>query len=243
MATAPLLILECDPLETSAPELHAARGGMGAFFRDALGPEPTLVRRAWRREALPPVETVSGVLVTGAAAMVADPDPWIGETRSWLRTAAAAGAPMLGVCFGHQLLADMLGGTVAATPDGPEVGTVAVELAAAGQDDPLTAALPARFAAQASHFQSVVTPPPGAVVLARNALAVQALRFAPRIWGVQFHPEFAPGDLAAIIRWNAQPLARAHLDPARAIQGLKPTPEAASILGRFAILARETAGR
>ena len=233
------LILECEDLATSAPALHAARGAMADFFRDGYG--HARVVRVWRGEVPPVPGDVAGVIVTGSSAMVADPLPWIDTTRGWLRGAIDAGVPVLGVCFGHQLLADMLGGTVAATPDGPEHGSIAVRRTPEGWADELTAALPDAFIAQPAHFQSVVVPPPGAAVLARSALAIQAIRYRSRVWGVQFHPEFTVKDMAEVIRNAADRLAAAGTDPTVLIEDIRPAEAAASVIGRFKAVSKEEA--
>lgn len=233
----PLLILECDDLATGLPALHAARGGMADFFTRAIDPGSSVVTRVWRGETPPDPEHVGGVIITGSAAMVADPDPWIDATRGWLRRAANHSLPMLGVCFGHQLLADLFGGAVAPTPGGPEYGTIAVRLTSEGQDDPLTASLPADFTAQSAHFQSVVRVPAGAVILAESALAIQAVRYAPAIWGVQFHPEFEAGDVAAIVQAIAPRLSDAGSAIAPLLAGLAPTPVPVTLIQHFATLA------
>jgi GMP synthase (glutamine-hydrolysing) len=108
----------------------------------------------------------------------------------WL-LAASHSVPVLGVCFGHQLLAHALGGAVERHPRGPEVGTVGVELTGAGRRDPLFAGLDSPLAVQASHEDHVAVAPPGAVILALNEHdPVQAFAHGPRLRGVQFHPEF-----------------------------------------------------
>src|SRR5690606_2484463 len=120
-----------------------------------------------------------GAVLTGSGAMVTDRLDWSEATAEWLRGAVAAGLPLLGICYGHQLLADALGGRVADHPDGREVGTIEVERLAAADGDALFDAAPARFRAHATHEQSVLELPPGAVALASSAHdANQAVRFA-----------------------------------------------------------------
>ena len=76
------------------------------------------------------------------------------------------GLPLLGICYGHQLLAHALGGEVAYNPAGRESGTVHIDLHPHAQDDPLFSALPLKFTAHATHVQTVARPPEGATVLA-----------------------------------------------------------------------------
>ena len=92
--------------------------------------------------------------------MVTDREPWSEDTAAWLREAAAAGLPMFGVCYGHQLLAHALGGKVGYNPTGSELGTQTVELLPPAAGDQLLDGLPASFPAQMLHAQTVLQPPP-----------------------------------------------------------------------------------
>ena len=95
------------------------------------------------------------------------------------------------MCYGHQLLAEALGGEAGWHPKGREIGTVSVTLTEAGKQDPLLSGLPNTFLAQVTHAQSALVLPPGATLLASNNYEPhQAYRVGDRAWGVQFHPEF-----------------------------------------------------
>lgn len=136
------------------------------------------------------------------------------------------------------MLAHALGGEVAHHPQGVEIGTVTVQRHAAAAKDPLLGALPEAFSAQAVHWQSVRRLPPGAVLLARSTHeAHHAFRIGDCAWGVQFHPEFSVEALRAYLDGLGDTLAREGSDAAQIRAGLKDTPEAASVLPRFARLA------
>ena len=128
--------------------------------------------------ALPALDGVDHVIVFGAVSSVNDPDPWIAEEVAWLRGADAAGVPVLGICFGAQLLSVALGGRVEAMPD-KEVGWFTVTSA---DEDAVPAGPWLEF-----HEDRCLLPA-GATVLARNDAAVQAFRIGRHL-AVQFHPE------------------------------------------------------
>jgi GMP synthase (glutamine-hydrolysing) len=137
----------------------------------------------------PPVPAptdVDAVVVLGSeAAAYDDAVPWLAAELAFLAAALAAGTPVLGICFGAQALARALGATVgrAATP---ERGFVAL-----GTADP--DALPA--GTWMEFHDDAFTLPPGATLLAENAVGVQAFAHGPHL-GVQFHPEITPRVLA-----------------------------------------------
>lgn len=180
----------------------------------------------------------AGAIVTGSAAMVTQRHDWSERCAGWLREAAQAGLPLLGICYGHQLLAHALGGEVGDNPAGREMGTVEVELLPAAAGDPLFAGLPQRFPAQATHLQTVLRPPAGAAVLARSALdGCQAFRHGALAWGLQFHPEFSAMHMRGYVRARRDALASEGLDPQGISRNIGPAPQARRVLRRFARLA------
>ncbi len=116
--------------------------------------------------------------------------PWLVDEKAVIREAVSErGMPFLGICLGHQLLADALGGAVAPMAQ-PEVGILDVELTPAGRSDPLLAGLPQGFKCLQWHDAEVVEPPPDATVLAGSSrCAVQALRVGENAYGLQYHVE------------------------------------------------------
>lgn len=146
-----------------------------------------------------------GLVVLGGAMGACDDAlaPWLAATRELLSEAVARGLPTLGVCLGHQLSAVALGGRVERNPSGRTVGVVPVALTAEGRDDELLAGLDGHGAV---HYNDdvVVEAPEGAVLLATLPDGrPQALRFGPRAWGVQFHPETSPEVFGAWLRWDS----------------------------------------
>ena len=181
----------------------------------------------------------AGVLVTGSGAMVSDREAWSERAADWLRDAAHDGAHVFGICYGHQLLAHALGGEVGDNPRGREMGTVAIDLHPHAGDDPLFAGLPARFAAQATHLQSVLAPPPGATVLAASDLDdAHAFRWGEDAWGVQFHPEFSAGHMRGYIAARRDALAAEGHDALALHDAVRAAPDARRVLRRFVRRAR-----
>jgi GMP synthase - Glutamine amidotransferase domain len=123
-------------------------------------------------------------VVTGSASSVYHDAPWITSAVEWVADAADAGLPVLGVCFGHQLLATALGGRVASM-DGYEIGYNEVH----HDGDGLFDGIDRTFSVFTTHGDAVVELPPGATRLAENAHGVQAFRQG-QCWGVQFHPGY-----------------------------------------------------
>ncbi len=126
-----------------------------------------------------------GVVVTGSAASAYWEEPWIDGTREWVRRAHEHGLPVLGVCFGHQLLASALGGTVEEMPE-YEIGYRSVRRTG---ETPLLSGLDEEFTVFTTHGDSVASLPEGAEVFAENDYGIHGFRVG-NAFGVQFHPEY-----------------------------------------------------
>ena len=175
--------------------------------------------------------------MTGAHAMITDRLPWMRRALAWLPRLVAARVPFLGICFGHQMLAEAMGGRVDFHPGGREIGCVDLHLHAAASADPLFQGLPSLFPALAVHAQSVRELPANAVLLAGNGFeAHHAFRVGEKAWGIQFHPEFNRERMAAYMHHLAPHLHAAGKDCGRIHAGLCDTPIAASLLPRFTAL-------
>jgi GMP synthase (glutamine-hydrolysing) len=126
-----------------------------------------------------------GFVVTGSRASVYWDEPWIGPTKEWVTEAIDRGLPALGICFGHQLFADVLGGTVEDMGE-YEIGYREIQQTA---DDPLFEGLDERFLAFTTHSDAVTELPPGAERIAANDYGVHGFRLGDVV-GVQAHPEY-----------------------------------------------------
>jgi GMP synthase (glutamine-hydrolysing) len=158
-----------------------------------------------RSEALPPPTSPDAFVITGSAANVPTREPWMLRTEAFLREVVSAGTPTLGICFGHQILAQALGGEVRKNPRGREMGTLTVEHTG---DDPLFEGIAPTFEANLTHVDTVASLPEGAVALARSSLDdFQAIRFSEACYGVQFHPEMDGEVLRAYVEARREVLA------------------------------------
>ncbi|MEX1309115.1 MAG: glutamine amidotransferase [Candidatus Sulfomarinibacteraceae bacterium] len=230
-----MLIVKTGTVRTA---LTDADGDFEDWFARALGC-PVRVCSVFEGDELPSPDAARGAVVTGSAAMVSDREAWIGRTAEWLRAAVEAGVPVLGVCFGHQLLAHAFGGRVGPNPRGREIGTVGLTLTDSAAADPLLAGLPERIDVHATHLESVLELPPGAELLASSALDPhQAFRLpGRRAWGLQFHPELTAAITRGYIEAKRRDMQREGLDPDRLLAEVRETRWGGDILARFARLA------
>ncbi|HKC61046.1 MAG TPA: gamma-glutamyl-gamma-aminobutyrate hydrolase family protein, partial [Myxococcales bacterium] len=201
---------------TAAPEIVRQHGDYPDWFNQALGAElPVLRAHLGERLELP--AGTQGVLVSGSPLSLTRPEPWMDEVAEELLRIGERGTPVLGVCFGHQLLGRAAGSQVVRNPKGREIGTVRVQLTAAGRTDPLFRGwVPDEGLAdvQATHVDSVDPVPSGATLLASNErCATQALRLSDAVASVQFHPELRPETLRDLIDSRAGALRAEGLDP------------------------------
>ena len=236
----PFLIIETgDP----APTLRR-HGSFAHWIRVAAGlhRDEAVACRVIDGHALPSREGYAGVLVTGSGAMVTERLDWSERSAAWLREAAHAGLPLFGICYGHQLIAHALGGEVGWNPVGREIGTVRIERFAEAGTDPLFDGLPTTFDVHATHMQSVVRLPEGAVRLARSEKdGCHAYRWGRHAWGVQFHPEFNTAIMRGYIAARHEKLLHEGLDRAAIERTVTAAPLARRLLRRFVRHARAAA--
>jgi GMP synthase (glutamine-hydrolysing) len=226
---------------TAGREMVERHGDYPDWFERALGAELPVLR-AHDGEGLrdlPP--GTQGIVVTGSPFSLTQPEPWMDELGDRLHRLGAAGVPVLGVCFGHQLLGRAAGADVVRNPRGREIGTVRVQLTREGRRDPLFAwAEDGEIEVHATHLDSVAAAPKGATLLASNEkCATQAFRFSETVASVQFHPELRPEALRDLITSRAEAIRAEGGDP----DGLRADVheiDSAAILRAFADQARRS---
>ncbi|PCJ31606.1 MAG: GMP synthase [Moraxellaceae bacterium] len=212
----------------------------GNFEQWIQGNHPTedfIVFDAAEPEQYPNTDTLLGVIITGSASMVTDREPWVVRLEQWVQTLTQHQVPTLGICYGHQLLAQALGGTVEFHPQGREIGTVPIELTDACEQDPLFSLSPKSFSANVTHAQSVSTLPPDSVLLAKNNYEpIHAFRVGSCAWGVQFHPEFTANVMRFYLFERYDSLIEQGLDIKQLFDGITNTEESRAVLDNFIAL-------
>lgn len=205
-------LLECDHVDVPLRGVAGDYGDMFAALLARHAPELALTRLDVVGGApLPEVDAYDAVLVSGSRFGATDDRPWIHELAGFIRRLHAAAVPTVGICFGHQLIAHSLGGTVARADVGWGVGVHRATPTASGAGAFTTTQA---FDLLLSHQDQVVALPPGAELLATSDHApVAAFRHGSLV-GFQGHPEFTAAYAAALMdsradRIPAEVIARA----------------------------------
>ncbi|GAB6879329.1 type 1 glutamine amidotransferase [Halorubrum gandharaense] len=185
---------------------------------------------------LPDHTDFDGVVITGSRSSVYWDEAWIPPLVDYVAEAADAGLPVLGVCYGHQVLAEALGGRVSGMDDF-EIGYNTVT----HHGDELFTDVDSEFTVFTTHGDAVVDLPPGAELLAENEHGVHAFRDG-HCWGVQFHPEYDLDTAREVTDGKRERLGDARVDDVLADispEQFEAACEAKAIFDNFAAYARD----
>jgi GMP synthase (glutamine-hydrolysing) len=185
---------------------HVLFEGPGVF-RQALETRGYTVRNVVVPVEGLPADSGDFLLIMGGPMSVNDRDPWIEAELQFVKSALARGIPVLGICFGAQLLAKALGGSVAPGPKF-EVGMNSVSLTDLGKTDPILSAMPQDFFVFQWHGEGITFPPEGAHLVTSPDFAVQAFRLRDRVYGLLFHLELEEAGIEALCRECPQDVQR-----------------------------------
>jgi len=236
-------------IQTGEPVTEAVSqfGTFDQWFTEGLGvgSDRTLTVNVYQDQKLPAVESAaeafSGIILTGSPAMVTDRDPWLVETLNWLEQVFKFNIPTFGVCFGHQMLADVLGGKVDYNPKGRNLGHSECVFTEQASSDPLLKIVSqqASMPTLASHLQHVKELPRSATLLGSCEMDTNhVFRAEDKLWGLQFHPEWNQAITATYIDARSESLLNEGLDPEQMKAQLQPCKQAYGLIARFAEVAK-----
>jgi len=149
---------------------------------------------------VPDLHDFTHIILTGSEASILNPEPWFQTEAALIREAVAKGIPVLGSCFGHQMLVWALSGPeYVAVSDPPEVGWAEIKMEV---HDPLFSDLPNPWHTFVYHFDEVADPPPPWLRLGRTQHCnTHVLRYGETpVWGIQAHPEISSRKAKLFIR-------------------------------------------
>ena len=229
----PILIVKTG---TTLASLASECGDFEDWIRAGMDLDPSRVTvvSVFEGANLPNPKRFAGVVVTGSGAMVSHRESWSEQTAAWLRDAVERTTPVLGICYGHQLLAHALGGRVGPNPHGREIGTVRVQLTPEAEDDALLAGFGGALLVHTTHSEAVLELPKPAVRLASSqADPNSAFSFGTAAWGVQFHPEFDTHVMKRYIEERRELLVAEDIDADARLSEIEESPDGKAVLRRF----------
>lgn len=228
-----LILVTGDPV----PPVQSERGGFAELIRGTVGDS---WQGNWhvvdaRSRALEPTYDWAGVIITGSPASLTERAPWMQPTLTYVRQLVEREVPTFGICFGHQLLGEALGGCVQRNPAGREIGSVMLQV---NEDHfllPEGSGRGGSILVNMTHLDTVVRLPSGAKVLATTSQEPHAfVQFAPAAWGVQFHPEMDAGVIRHYIQYRHEDLIVEGRDVSRLLSEASETPASNWLLKQFA---------
>lgn len=186
----------------------------------------------WPQKAIPAAKDFDGVIISGSAAMLNDDEAWMTAATQWVKQTIHDEVPLLGVCFGHQLLGKAASGEVGPNPTGRSNGTRTVYLN--DVNDLIFSQIPRSFQVQVSHRDVILTKSDKITVLGKSDHDEHhVIRCGSCAWGVQFHPEWDMSTSEIYAK------ARASANLEATLQTLSPSPDAGHILKHFVDFCRK----
>ena len=185
-----LKIIECDELYPDLVDDYGSYGRMFEHYFKALSPTMEFQYFSAIRQQLPETFDQDDIfLITGSKFGVYEAEPWIQELLAWITKAYTAGSRFIGICFGHQALAQALGGQVEKSPKGWGLGVRTLEM-----DSDKQAQIDygkAQFSLIYSHQDQVVQLPENAVTIVGDEFCPNAGFYIDhQVIAFQGHPEF-----------------------------------------------------
>ena len=227
------------------PEIVRDVGNYMDWFARVVGDRAALMPHDAVTEPVPPraaLDGIDGMVVTGSPLSLVEPEAWMEDAAAFVDEAAGRGVPILGICFGHQLVGHAFGGRVRKNPRGWEAGTHEVALTEDGRRDPLFRGVPERVRVIQSHRDEVADLGPTTVRLAGGAHSEnQAIGVGCHVRGVQFHPEMNGSIIRRVIEHrralltdDAHATGRGPTAAAEALlAGATDTPDAEQVMRNF----------
>jgi GMP synthase (glutamine-hydrolysing) len=207
------------------PSVFKKYGDFDDYFIQAMDIDKSRTKtyRVFEQLKFPDPQTIAGIIVTGSGAMVTQELDWSEKTIDWLKPFLVKDIPILGVCYGHQMLAKLLGGTVNWNPNGREIGEINLDFNQDLKPDPLfkgiTPTKKNSLTFFATHQQSVTTLPDNVKLLGSTKLDPNhCFRYKKHIWGLQFHPEFSAQIIVEYIHARADDIKSEGLSPSKILK-------------------------